>query len=142
LIFILAVPSPEPHSTRGRSKISVISNNNVKLTSPSESLERPLPPTTKKTKKASSETSPIEIPTNNKRKNTVAIIKKGKRRLHSVEQDEGLNTADEDEVIQTISPPIEITPIELSQEEREKVILHYSFDFSNEFFLLLNRLKD
>jgi len=38
-----------------------------------------------------------------------------------VEQDEGLNTADEEETIQTISPPIEIKPIDLSQEEREKI---------------------
>ena len=50
-------------------------------------------------------------------------MKKGKRRLHSVEQDEGLNTADEEETVQTISlpPPEEIKPIELSQEERTKV---------------------
>jgi hypothetical protein len=51
-------------------------------------------------------------------------MKKGKRRLHSVEQDEGLNTADEEEMIETISlPPPEkiIIPIDLSQEERAKV---------------------
>jgi len=60
---------------------------------------------------------------NNKRKNPISTMKKGKRRLHSVEQDEGLNTADEEETIQTVSlpPPDEIISIDLSQEEREKI---------------------
>lgn len=50
-------------------------------------------------------------------------MKKGKRRLHSVEQDEGLNTADEEETIQTVvlPPPEERISIELDSEEREKV---------------------
>ncbi|CAF4419785.1 unnamed protein product [Rotaria sp. Silwood2] len=116
------VPSPEPPSTRSRSKTPVISSSNIKSTSSSESIERVLP--IKKNKKNSSETNPIENPSismNNKRKNSTSTIKKSKRRLHSVEQDEGLNTADEEETIQTISPPIEIIPIDVSQEEREKI---------------------
>jgi len=103
------VPSPEPASTRSRSK--------TPITSPPETVERP--PIPKKVKKTSSEN-----PTNNKRKNPITTMKKGKRRLHSVEQDEGLNTADEEETIQMISlppPPVEIIPIDLSQEEREKI---------------------
>jgi len=74
-------------------------------------------------KKTSSESNSNENSTNNKRKNPISTMKKGKRRLHSVEQDEGLNTADEEEIIQTISlpPPDEIIPIDLSQEEREKI---------------------
>ncbi|CAF3650065.1 unnamed protein product [Rotaria sordida] len=116
------VPSPEPPSTRSRSKTPIISSNNIKSISSSESIERILP--IKKTKKNSSEINPIENPPismNNKRKNSTSTIKKSKRRLHSVEQDEGLNTADEEETIQTISHPIEIIPIDLSQEEREKI---------------------
>jgi len=69
-------------------------------------------------------------------------MKKGKRRLHSVEQDEGLNTADEEETIQTISlppPPDEIISIDLSQEEREKVIFSILL---SKFLLILHRLKD
>ena len=69
-------------------------------------------------------------------------MKKGKRRLHSVEQDEGLNTADEEETVQTISipPPEEIKPIELSQDERTKVKFS---SFSIEiFYFFLNRSKD
>jgi hypothetical protein len=110
LNFYLVAPSPERPPTRSRSKTPVISN------------ERP--PIPKKAKKIPSEPSTTEaasIPTNNKRKNPTSTIKKGKRRLHSVEQDEGLNTADEEETIQTISPPIEVKSIDLSQEEREKV---------------------
>ncbi|CAF3498843.1 unnamed protein product [Rotaria sp. Silwood1] len=116
------VPSPEPPSTRSRSKTPVIANNDIKSTSSSESIKRVL--SIKKTKKNSFVTNPIENPSvsmNNKRKNSTSTLKKSKRRLHSVEQDEGLNTADEEETIQIISPPIEITPIDLSQEEREKI---------------------
>ncbi len=116
-------PAPEVPSTRSRSKTPVISHETVK----SEPTERP--PIPKKSKKTAPETNSTENPTvstNNKRKNPAAPIKKGKRRLHSVEQDEGLNTADEEETVQTISPPVEITPIELSQEEREKVIIYFS----------------
>ncbi|CAF1305699.1 unnamed protein product [Adineta steineri] len=120
------VPSPEPPSTRGRSKTTIISTSPVDMT---ERLPPPLPPTTvntsKKVKKTSLETSPVEIPAvpiNNKRKNTMPTNRKGKRRLHSVEQDEGLNTADEEETIQTMLPIVEeIIPMDLSQEEREKI---------------------
>jgi hypothetical protein len=110
-------PSHEQPSTRGRSKIPIILNN---ATSSPEIVERP--PIPKKTKKTS-----VENPMNNKRKNPISTIKKGKRRLHSVEQDEGLNTADEEETIQTISlpPPDEIIPNDLNQEEREKVVFHF-----------------
>jgi len=62
--------------------------------------------------------------------------------LHSVEQDEGLNTADEEETIQTISNPVETLPVndnDLSQEEREKVILYLDFLYS--FVFILNRSK-
>jgi hypothetical protein len=134
-IFILVVPSPDPPSTRNRSKTSVVRNNKknlVKSASSSESVERqPIIETNtiKKGKKTSIEINPNEtaaISTTNKRKNNpISTIKKGKRRLHSVEQDEGLNTADEEETIQTISLPIETkTPVnglDLNQEEREKV---------------------
>jgi uncharacterized coiled-coil DUF342 family protein len=111
IINFCLVPSPEPASTRSRSK-----------TSSPETIERP--PIPKKVKKTSSESNSNENSTNNKRKNPISTMKKGKRRLHSVEQDEGLNTADEEEIIQTISlpPPDEIIPIDLSQEEREKVV--------------------
>ena len=82
-----------------------------------EPVERP--PIPKKSKKTSS-----DHPSNNKRKNPMVPMKKGKRRLHSVEQDEGLNTADEEETSQTVvlpPHPEERIPIELSSEEREKV---------------------
>ena len=87
----------------------------------SEIVERP--PIPKKSKKTSSEQPSNEHPTNNKRKNGISAMKKGKRRLHSVEQDEGLNTADEEETIQTVvlPPPEERISIELGSEEREKV---------------------
>ena len=54
----------------------------------------------------------------------MALMKKGKQRLHSVEQDEDLITTDEEEIIQTVllpSHPEERIPVELSSEEREKV---------------------
>jgi hypothetical protein len=73
------------------------------------------------------------VPVNSKRKNSVSTIRKGKRRLHSVEQDEGLNTADEEE---TIPPPDEIIPIDLSQEEREKVILNVCFSLNFYCYLI------
>lgn len=105
----IRVPSPEPLSTRSRSKTPVMSNIPMESITPSE------PP--KKSKKNSSEVIPIENSTsNNKRKNSTATMKKSKRRLHSVEQDEGLNTADEEETIQTVS-----NVIDLGQEEKEKV---------------------
>ena len=50
-------------------------------------------------------------------------MKKGKRRLHSVEQDEGLNTADEEEVI-SLTESVPIDELNLSQDEREKVTDH------------------
>ncbi|CAF2144928.1 unnamed protein product [Rotaria magnacalcarata] len=110
----IRVPSPEPLSTRSRSKTPVMSSNSIKSISPSE----PVVPT-KKSKKNSSETNPSI--NNNKRKSSTSTIKNSKRRLHNVEQDEGLNTADEEETIQIVSDPIEIIPIDLSQEEREKI---------------------
>lgn len=100
-----SVPSPEP---------TLIKSN-------SEIIERP--PIPKKSKKTSSEN-----PTTNKRKNGLSTMKKGKRRLHSVEQDEGLNTADEEETIQTVivpPPSEERISIELSSDEREKVRRDY-----------------
>ena len=117
LIFSLfLVPSPEPPPTRSRS----------------ETTERP--PIPRKSKKNSSEHQSHDNPTNNKRKNAATAMKKGKRRLHSVEQDEGLNTADEEETIQTISlpPPEEIIPMDLGSEEREKV----GVDNSSESFFI------
>lgn len=137
---MLLDPSPEVPPTRARGKTS---NNTV---SPPEPVERP--PIPKKAKKTSIENNSNEnstIPVNNKRKNLVSTMKKGKRRLHSVEQDEGLNTADEEETIQTISlsPPDEIISIDLNQEEREKVKFDdfYLFEFFFLFFLFI-RLKD
>ncbi len=133
IINFFLVPSPEAPSTRARSKTPIIS------TSP-EMVERP--PIPKKSKKTSAENNSNENLTNNKRKNPISTMKKGKRRLHSVEQDEGLNTADEEETIQTISlppPPNEIISIDLSQEEREKVIFRILL---SKFLLVLHRLKD
>jgi len=101
--------SPETHSTRSRSKTN-------------QPVEPPaVVSTTKKTKK----TSPTENSTT-KRKTTISSGKKGKRRLHSVEQDEGLNTADEEEVV-CVPPPVEVeAPIQqeeltMPQEDREKI---------------------
>lgn len=104
-ISCFLVPSPEPTSAKPHS----------------ETVERP--PIPKKSKKTSSEQQSTDHPTTNKRKTPITAMKKGKRRLHSVEQDEGLNTADEEETIQTVvlPPPEERIPIELSSEEREKV---------------------
>lgn len=110
------VPSPETHATRTRSK------------APKKTVSSPpeLPPAPKKSKKASLESSPVEaapITATNKRKNATAAMKKGKRRLHSVEQDEGLNTADEEEVI-SLTESVPIDELNLSQDEREKVTDH------------------
>ncbi len=146
MIFVSLVPSSDPRATRTRSKTPVVLKTDTKTASSPEPIERP--PTgnpSKKAKTTSLETSPIENPsisTNNKRKNPAGTIKKGKRRLHSVEQDEGLNTADEEETIQTISIPVETLPVndnDLSQEEREKVILY--LDFLYNFVFILNRSK-
>jgi hypothetical protein len=106
------VPSPETHVTRTRSKAPKSTAKTVP--SPPE-----LPPVPKKSKKTSLETSPVEIATN-KRKNATSTTKKGKRRLHSVEQDEGLNTADEEEIIY-LTESVPIDDLNLSQDEREKV---------------------
>ncbi|CAF1054636.1 unnamed protein product [Adineta ricciae] len=111
------VPSPEVPSTRARSKTPVMTNVNLKSASPIESTEPSS--STRKTKKGPSESSPVE--TTSKRKHPTSASKKSKRRLHSVEQDEGLNTADEEETVHTLAVPIEIASIELSQEEREKI---------------------
>lgn len=71
----------------------------------------------KKMKKSASENQLQESSTNNKRKtNTIVAAKKSKRRLHSVEQDEGLNTADEEE-----PTPNTIEKFDLTAEEREKI---------------------
>lgn len=87
-------------------------------------------------KKSASENQLQESSTNNKRKtNTIVAAKKSKRRLHSVEQDEGLNTADEEE-----PTPNTIETFDLTAEEREKVIdknVH-----SRSVILSLFRLKD
>jgi len=81
------------------------------------------PPATsvpKKMKKSASESHLQEPSTTNKRKtNTIVPAKKSKRRLHSVEQDEGLNTADEEE--QQQQPTATVETFELPTEEREKV---------------------
>ncbi len=147
MIFVSLVPSSDPRAIRTRSKTPVGLKTDTKTASSPEPIERPPTgnPSKKSKKKTSLETSPIENPsisTNNKRKNPAGTIKKGKRRLHSVEQDEGLNTADKEETIQTISIPVETLPVndnDLSQAEREKVILY--LDFLYNFVFILNRSK-
>lgn len=92
---MFSVPSPEIPSTRSRSK-------------------------TQRKTSSSPESSSTTTNASNKRKNlTSSTTKKGKRRLHNAEQDEGLNTADEDEPI--IIEPTAETEIDLTVEEREKV---------------------
>ena len=75
----------------------------------------------------------------NKRKTSASTVKQNKRRLHSVEQDEGLNTADEEETNQIISQSIEFIPIDFNQEEREKVVLNFIFSIFED--LSFSRLK-
>lgn len=103
--MVFLVPSPEPTPRRNRSEI----------------VERA--PLSRKSKKTCPDDQSDDHPVNDTRKNPSSTMKKEKRRLHSVQRDESLNTADEEEIIQTVVfPPLEERiSIGLSPEEREKV---------------------
>jgi hypothetical protein len=124
MFVIELVLSPEVPATRSRSK--PLKTNVKPVLSPDVIESAAIVNVQKKSKKSSLETSPTEIVNlvgNTKRKHLPSVIKKGKRRLHSVEQDEGLHTADEDDMLSI--PPLIVSnvvdDVRLSSDERDKV---------------------